>query len=71
MPSALVFMSGSPVFVATTQGMLLDYLALEAGGACIPGFFGTTAIGETILGRLPPSSLSVKKASLLVLELWS
>ena len=35
---ALVFMSGSPIFVAATQGMLFDYLAMVARVACVPGF---------------------------------
>lgn len=54
MSGALGFMPGSLVFVAATKGMFLDYFALVTREACVPVFLGTTAIGEIILGRLPP-----------------
>lgn len=63
-------------------GVPLDHLALAASGACVPGSQGTVTIGKTVLARPPPApralcslqtetrpSLSVKEASLPVLEL--
>ena len=49
------FMSGSPVFMAATQGILLDYLALVASKACIPGFYGivTNSLWLTNISREP------------------
>lgn len=38
--------------MATTQGMLLDHLALVASVDCIPGSHGTLAIRNMVLGRL-------------------
>ena len=63
-------------------GVPLDHLALAASGACVPGSQGTVTIGKMVLARPPPApralcslqtetrpSLSVKEASLPVLEL--
>lgn len=49
----LGFTSGAPVFVLATQGILLDCMALEARGACIPGSHGTATIRKTVLGKQP------------------
>ena len=48
-------MSGSPVFVAATQGILLDYRALVASKACIPGSYGiaTNSLWLTTISREP------------------
>ena len=49
----LLHVPGAPGFIAATQGMPLDHLALWARGACDPEFHGTVTIRETVLGRLP------------------
>ena len=54
MVSALVFISGAPVFAAALQRMPLDHLALVARGACKLGFHRTIPTGEMVLGRLLP-----------------
>ena len=36
----ILYVSGVPIFVADPQGMLLDCLALEDRGACIPSPVG-------------------------------
>lgn len=46
--------SGALVFAATAQETPLDHQALVAGTACIPEPPGAMAIGERVLGRLPP-----------------
>lgn len=51
--SALVFTSGDPFFVAATQGMALDHLALEARGLYISGSYGIITTGKIVLGSLP------------------
>ena len=73
-------MSDDLVFVAATQGMPFDHLALVARGAYVFGSHGAVTVGE-IVGRLPPqgnctdsrfkhnSCLFVKEVYLLVLEL--
>lgn len=78
MSGALVFTHGAPAFVATTKGTTLNFLALEAREACIPGSHGTGTIRETVPGRLPlpgcctdsklkhTPSISEKEAYLLV-----
>ena len=50
----LLHKSGALIFAATTQGMPLDFLVLEAKRNCIPGYHGTVSIKETVLGSLPP-----------------
>lgn len=56
-----------------TQGMSLAHLAFVGRGVFISGSHGTLPIWVIVLGRMPlptiPSSLSVKEAYLLVLEL--
>lgn len=73
-------MSGALICAATNQGMLLDCLALETRGACIPGPHGALTIREIVLGRIPPpgyctfnrlkhiTSLSMKEVYLFILE---
>lgn len=78
-------MSGTLVFISSPHFLQLLPKRrpltgwLMARGACIPGPHRTVAITETVLGRTlhteqteiyPHPSLSVKLASLLVLELW-
>lgn len=64
------------IFTDVAQEHALSHLALLASGACIPGFHRTVAVGQFLAGYHPSSrlvytpSLSVKEASLLVLELW-
>ena len=54
MSGMLIFTSAALVFVAATQGMPLDRLALVArAGACTPASCGAVAIGGMVLGRLP------------------
>lgn len=49
------FTSAVLVFVAAAQGMPFDGLALVArGGARISGSCGTVAVGEIVLGKVPP-----------------
>lgn len=43
----LLHKAGAPVFVAATHRMPLDCLALEASRACVSGFHGTIAIGDS------------------------
>ena len=57
LPEGSLYTSGVWAFIAATQGMPLDYLALEASGACVPGAQRTVRIGETLLGRPPPRAL--------------
>lgn len=47
------FTPGDPDFVAATQEIPLDYLVLEARGACSPGSYGTVTFGERVFGRIP------------------
>ena len=82
MSGALVSISGNPVFATITQGMPLDFQALEIWEACISGFLGAVIIGETVLNWLSlpghstdsrlkhACSLSEKLFHLLVQELW-
>lgn len=69
-----VFISGILVFVAATQKIPLDGLALVIRSICVPGPHRTVTIEETLLGRPPsqdtvPTDLSVKETYLLVLAL--
>ena len=45
--------SGSPGFLAATQRIPLDWLALEAMGTCDPEAHGTETVEETVLDRIP------------------
>lgn len=75
-------MSGAPVFAAAARGHPLITWLWWLGRVYISGSHETVAIGEMVLGRLPalgycgvrrqaqPPSLSMKEASLLVLEPW-
>ena len=47
-------MSGAPGFVTDALGIALDHLALVAREACVPDSCETVAVGEMVLGRLPP-----------------
>lgn len=79
--AAQVFVSGILGFMAATQGMPLDSLALVIQGNCIPGSHRTLAMRQMVLGKLPslrqltdrilrhiPQSSC--KGDFFVLELW-
>lgn len=51
----LVIMSGTSGICGCQPGDTLDHLALVTAGACLSGSHGTMAIGQTVLGRLPPA----------------
>lgn len=82
MTGPLVFMSDTVVFAAAAaQGTPLDSLMLLAKGSCIPASHRIVVIRKTVLVRFPcpghyvdsklryNHNLSVKEASLLILEL--
>ena len=55
MSGTQVFISGDLIFVAATQRMPLESLALEARWACNPRSHYTITIRERVFGRLPPT----------------
>ena len=81
----VVCTSGAPGFVTDALGIALDHLALVAREACVPDSCETAAVGEMVLGRLPPPEHCTNSvlrhsagswsfcegASLLVLALWA
>lgn len=50
-----VFASGALDFLAASQGIPLDHLAMMARGTCNPGPFGIITTRDIILGSLPPT----------------
>ena len=57
--------TAAPVFVAASQGMPTDSLALVAGEACITGSHEQVTVRETVLGRpLPKGSAQTVDGSI-------
>lgn len=54
-------MSGAPIFVAATQGTLLDCLALEARRVCVPASHSTVTMGDSSWQATTPRVLYRQK----------
>ena len=67
----LFFISGVPVFVAASQEIPLECLALEARGSCAPGYHGNVTIGDSSRLTTTPRALHREQTETHPQSFWN